>query len=196
MREGRFREDLFFRLNVIQIEIPPLRERPEDVVRLAEKLLAFYGRNNHRAFAGFTEEALKGLKQYPWPGNVRELSNVIERTAILCQADRVGVECLPQNLNPHESLPKIGDPLTLEKIEELHIRQSPGHHPITARNGRHPGYRSGHPLAPPQKVRDLRKRGPLFFNNVFFETGDKGEDFVFLFLRDIEFVQSSHQMIG
>ena len=123
VREGRFREDLFFRFNVIQIEIPPLRERPEDVVRLAEKLLAFYGRNNHRAFAGFTEEALKGLKQYPWPGNVRELSNVIERTAILCQADRVGVECLPQNLNPQESLPKIGDPLTLEKIEELHIRR-------------------------------------------------------------------------
>ena len=123
VREGRFREDLFFRLNVIQIEIPPLRERPEDVVRLAEKLLAFYGRNNHRIFTGFTEEALKGLKQYPWPGNVRELSNVIERTAILCQTDRVGVECLPQNLNPHESLPKIGDPLTLEKIEELHIRR-------------------------------------------------------------------------
>ena len=92
-------------------------------VRLAEKLLVFYGRNNHRAFAGFTEEALKGLKQYPWPGNVRELSNIIERTAILCQADRVGVECLPQNLNPHKSLPKIGDPLTLEKIEELHIRR-------------------------------------------------------------------------
>jgi NtrC-family two-component system response regulator AlgB len=123
VREGRFREDLFFRFNVIQIEIPPLCERPEDVVRLAEKLLAFHGRNNHRAFAGFTEEALKGLKQYPWPGNVRELSNVIERTAILCQADRVGLECLPQNLNPQESMPKIGDLLTLEKIEELHIRR-------------------------------------------------------------------------
>jgi two-component system, NtrC family, response regulator AlgB len=123
VRQGRFREDLFFRLNVIQIALPPLRERPEDVPRLAERLLAFYGRNNHRAFAGFTEEALKGLKQHSWPGNVRELNNVIERTAILCQTDRVGVECLPQNLNPHESPPQLGDPLTLEKIEELHIRR-------------------------------------------------------------------------
>lgn len=123
VKEGRFREDLFFRLNVIQIEIPPLRERPEDVVGLAEKLLAFYGRNNHRAFAGFTEEAIKGLKQYPWPGNVRELSNVIERIAILCQAERVGCECLPQNLTPHEPFPNVGDPITLEKIEEQHIRK-------------------------------------------------------------------------
>ena len=123
VKEGRFREDLFFRLNVIQVEIPPLRERPDDIVMLAEKLLAFYGRTNHRNFAGFTEEALQGLKQYSWPGNIRELSNVIERVAILCQADRVGVECLPQNLNPHESLLNIGDPLTLEKIEEQHIRR-------------------------------------------------------------------------
>ena len=66
---------------------------------------------------------MKGLKQYAWPGNVRELSNFIERAAILCPADRVGVECLPQNLNPHESPPKIGDSLTLEEIEEQHIRR-------------------------------------------------------------------------
>lgn len=123
VKEGRFREDLFFRLNVIQIEIPPLRERPDDIVMLAEKLLAFYSRNNHRAFAGFTEEALQGLKQYPWPGNVRELSNIVERAVILSQANRVGPECLPQNFKTHESLPNIGDPLTLEKIEEMHIRR-------------------------------------------------------------------------
>ncbi len=101
VKEGRFREDLFFRLNVIQIEIPPLRERPDDIVMLAEKLLAFYSRNNHRAFAGFTEEALQGLKQYPWPGNVRELSNIVERAVILSQANRVG---------PGVSSPKLQDP--------------------------------------------------------------------------------------
>ena len=123
VQEGRFREDLFFRLNVIQIEIPPLRERPEDIVLLAEKLLAFYGRNNHRAFAGFTEEALLGLKQYSWPGNIRELSNCIERAAILCRTERVGLECLPPNLNTIESQPYIGDPVSLEKIEEQHIRR-------------------------------------------------------------------------
>jgi two-component system, NtrC family, response regulator AlgB len=123
VKEGRFREDLFFRLNVIQIEIPPLRERPEDIGLLAEKLLAFYGRNNHRAFTGLTEEAFRGLRQYPWPGNVRELSNVLERAAILCQAERVGPECLPPNIMPTESQPNIGDPVPLEKIEEQHIRR-------------------------------------------------------------------------
>jgi NtrC-family two-component system response regulator AlgB len=121
--EGRFREDLFYRLNVIQIEIPPLRERPDDVVVLADKLLAFYGRNNHRFFIGLTEEALQALRQYGWPGNIRELSNVVERAAILCHADRVGIECLPTTLLPSQMTPNIGDPVTIEKIEEQHIRR-------------------------------------------------------------------------
>jgi NtrC-family two-component system response regulator AlgB len=123
VKDGRFREDLFYRLNVIQIEIPPLRERPDDIPGLAERLLAFYGRNNHRSFTGFTEEALQALRDHYWPGNVRELSNVIERAAILCQADRVGLECLPANLLPSDSSSNIGDPITLEKIEEQHIRR-------------------------------------------------------------------------
>jgi NtrC-family two-component system response regulator AlgB len=123
VEEGRFREDLMYRLNVIQIEIPPLRERPDDVAVLAQRLLAFFGRSNHRSFIGFTEEALQILKAYHWPGNVRELSNVIERAAILCAGDRVGVECLPANLLPGDSTPNIGDPITIEKIEEQHIRR-------------------------------------------------------------------------
>jgi NtrC-family two-component system response regulator AlgB len=123
VKEGRFREDLFYRLNVIQIEIPPLRERPEDVVPLAERLLAFHGRNNHRFFAGFAQEALQALATYPWPGNVRELSNVIERAVILCRVDRVGIDCLPSSLAPEGFTPNIGDPVSLEKIEEQHIRR-------------------------------------------------------------------------
>ena len=123
VKEGRFREDLLYRLNVIQIEIPPLRERPDDVVVLAERLLAFYGRNNHRSFIGFTQEALQTLRQCPWPGNVRELSNVIERAAILCQTDRVGIECLPENLLPSDSGARLGDRVSLERIEEEHIRR-------------------------------------------------------------------------
>jgi two-component system, NtrC family, response regulator AlgB len=122
-KEGRFREDLYFRLNVIEIEIPPLRDRPEDLTALAEQLLFFYGRNNHRSFSGFTPEALQVLKQFPWPGNVRELSNVIERAAIFCRTERVGIECLPANLLPKESLLTIGDSVTLDKIEEQHIRR-------------------------------------------------------------------------
>ena len=123
VREGRFREDLFYRLNVIQIEIPPLRDRPDDVAILAEKLLVFYGRNNHRSFHGFTREALEALKLYRWPGNVRELSNIIERAAIISQADRVGAESLPPSLVPGDANAHVGDPITLGKIEEQHIRR-------------------------------------------------------------------------
>jgi NtrC-family two-component system response regulator AlgB len=123
VKEGRFREDLFYRLNVIQIEIPPLRERPDDVVALAERLLVFHGRNNHRLNLSFTKEALEALRQYHWPGNVRELSNVVERVAILCRTDHVGMECLPTNILPADSTPNIGDPVTIDKIEEQHIRR-------------------------------------------------------------------------
>jgi two-component system, NtrC family, response regulator AlgB len=123
VKEGRFREDLFYRLNVIQIEIPPLRERPEDIPVLAERLLAFFGRARHHLFSGFTEEALKALKRYQWPGNIRELRNVIERGAILCQTDRVGIEGLPGNLLSRDSSPRLGDKVSLEKIEEEHIRR-------------------------------------------------------------------------
>jgi len=123
VKEGRFREDLFYRLNVIQIEIPPLRERPEDVTVLAEGLLTFFGRARHHRFFGFTPEALQALKQYHWPGNIRELRNVVERAAILCQTDHVGIECFPENLLPSNSIAKLGDRVSLEKIEEEHIRR-------------------------------------------------------------------------
>ncbi len=123
VKEGRFREDLFYRLNVIRIEIPPLRERQEDIPGLAERLLMFHGRNNHRSFAGFTEQALQALKRSSWPGNVRELSNVIERAAILCPSDRIGIDCLPAALFPNDSNSNIGDPVTLERIDEQHIRR-------------------------------------------------------------------------
>jgi NtrC-family two-component system response regulator AlgB len=123
VKEGRFREDLFYRLNVIQIEIPPLRERPEDVTVLAERLLTFFGRARHHRFLGFTTEALQALKQYHWPGNIRELRNVVERAAILCQTDHVGIECFPENLLPSDSVARLGDRVSLEKIEEEHIRR-------------------------------------------------------------------------
>jgi len=123
VKEGRFREDLYYRINVIQIEIPPLRERPADVVTLAERLLSFHGRNNHRLDLAFTNEALDALRRHPWPGNVRELSNVVERAAILCRTNRIGVESLPAVLVPGDSAPKIGDPVTLERIDEEHVRR-------------------------------------------------------------------------
>ncbi len=123
VRDGRFREDLFYRLNVIQIEIPPLRDRPEDIPALAARLLAFYGRSHHRRFVGFSEDALAALRGYRWPGNIRELRNVVERASILCPSDRIGVAHLPPAICPRDMPLKIGDPVRLEKIEEEHIRR-------------------------------------------------------------------------
>ena len=123
VRKGRFREDLYYRSNVIQVEIPPLRERPDDVIALAERLLVFFGRSCHRMSLGFTDEAIHLLRHYSWPGNVRELRNVIERAVILCQTDRIGVNHLPENLRTMDRSVSIGDPIPLDKIEEEHIRR-------------------------------------------------------------------------
>jgi NtrC-family two-component system response regulator AlgB len=86
-------------------------------------LLAFFGRKNHRLFQGFTESALQGLKEYEWPGNVRELSNIVERAAILCKSDVVGVEHLPDRISHNMARLKLGDPTSLARIEEEHIRR-------------------------------------------------------------------------
>jgi NtrC-family two-component system response regulator AlgB len=120
---GRFREDLLYRLNVIQILIPPLRERTQDLEMLAKHLLVFYGRAHNRSFLGFTEEALGAMRRYPWPGNLRELRNVIERASILCRADRIGPEYLPETFDRSEATPSIGSMVSLEKVEEEHIRR-------------------------------------------------------------------------
>jgi NtrC-family two-component system response regulator AlgB len=123
VREGRFREDLYYRLNVIPVEVPPLRGRPEDIIPLAERLLGFFGRANHRSFGGLTPDARQALQGYFWPGNVRELSNIIERAAIICRGESVGLECLPEGLHPGESVPNLGDAVSLDKIEEIHVRR-------------------------------------------------------------------------
>ena len=123
VKAGRFREDLFYRLNVVDIVVPPLRERQEDILPLAERLLAFLARQNHRRILGFSEAAEAALQHYPWPGNVRELRNVIERAVLLGTGQTIGVECMPMHLTPGPLSPHVGDPVPLEAIEELHIRQ-------------------------------------------------------------------------
>jgi len=117
-----FREDLFYRLNVIQIRIPPLRERADDIVDIAVRLLSFFGRSSHHAPKRFTDEALQSLRRYKWPGNVRELRNVVERSSILCKTEEIGVEYLSEKLLTGEERPKPGDLVSLDAIEELHIR--------------------------------------------------------------------------
>ncbi|MCU0285373.1 MAG: sigma-54 dependent transcriptional regulator [Acidobacteria bacterium] len=123
VKEGRFREDLYYRLNVVEIEIPPLRERKEDIENLASRMLVFFGRHNHRNFTGFTGEAMSLLKNYSWPGNVRELRNMIERMTIFCKSEIVGKEFLPEKILGSEELPSLGDSISLVKIEEIHIRR-------------------------------------------------------------------------
>jgi two-component system, NtrC family, response regulator AlgB len=123
VREGRFREDLFYRLNVVEILVPPLRERPEDILPLAERLLAFFGRQNHRRLLGFSAAAKEALQHYPWPGNVRELRNVIERAVLLSNSEIIEADHIPMNLTPAPAEPRLGAPVSLEAIEESHIRQ-------------------------------------------------------------------------
>lgn len=123
VREGRFREDLYYRLNVIQVHVPALRERPDDIAGLAAHLLAFFSNANHRSFLDFTPEAQEALMRHSWPGNIRELRNVVERATILCPAPRIGVEYLPDTLAETPAAPRIGDSITLQQVEEQHIRR-------------------------------------------------------------------------
>jgi NtrC-family two-component system response regulator AlgB len=118
---GTFREDLFYRINVIQIDVPPLRDRPEDVLPLAENLLKKLSQK--KPIAGFTTDAAAALQAYSWPGNVRELRNVIERATILCRGDRAGIEHFPSGFATKAIEPKLGDPVPFEQIEAIHIRR-------------------------------------------------------------------------
>ena len=121
--EGIFREDLFYRLNVINLTVPPLRERTEDIMPLALNFLAYFCRINHKTIQGFTDAAIKRMTGYKWPGNVRELRNTIERAVILGSANQIGDNDLPGNISPVPATQVIGDMVPLSVIEELHIRR-------------------------------------------------------------------------
>ena len=95
---GKFREDLYYRLNVVQISVPPLRERGEDIALLADHFLKLYAEKNQRLIKGLTPRALDLLMRYDWPGNVRELENVVERAVILSRGDAVTTAQLPKSL--------------------------------------------------------------------------------------------------
>src|SRR5262249_20190891 len=95
VNERLLRDDLYYRINTIIIQVPPLRERVEDIQRLAQHFLQMYAEKNHRPARGFTPEAYKVLFAHRWPGNVRELQNVIERGVLLCKNELVDVENLP-----------------------------------------------------------------------------------------------------
>jgi two-component system response regulator AtoC len=131
---GQFREDLYYRLNVVPLFIPPLRERREDVLPLALELLQHFNCELNKKFTGLTPTAADLLQQYPWPGNIRELKNVIERTMILAPEGDIDGQYLPEEIREHvsnarlETLPITDNAttenfLSLRALEENYIEQ-------------------------------------------------------------------------
>jgi DNA-binding NtrC family response regulator len=118
-REGRFREDLFYRLNVITIELPPLRQRREDIPLLVQFFLKKYAEENDRPAKRVTPEALRPLMSYSWPGNVRELENVIERAVVLSSGPEITIDLLPDNLLGRGSAFTLHDPPTDASLFEI-----------------------------------------------------------------------------
>jgi transcriptional regulator with PAS, ATPase and Fis domain len=134
---GRFRADLFWRLNVIPVEVPPLRHRPTDIPLLCEHFIRRFNDKNHRSVTGLTPEALTALKQYNWPGNIRELENTIERLVVLKVSGPIGLADLPSHvrqsptgrvtpLTPIPDLPTDGTDLRaiLESVEDRMISEA------------------------------------------------------------------------
>ncbi len=124
---GRFRKDLFYRLNVIHLTIPPLRERVEDISLLALHFLDKFCLENNRPTMGFSPAAMAALKSYAWPGNVRELQNVVERAVALCEGNMVDLSDLPDEIRRHspaddQIILPVG--ASLEEIERLAILQT------------------------------------------------------------------------
>jgi NtrC-family two-component system response regulator AlgB len=122
---GRFREDLLYRLNVIEVVLPPLRERRTDLPAVAQHLLTFFARQTGKDVRRFTPEALAAICRHPWPGNLRELRNAVERGVILTTDDEVGLAHLPVQVGspPTAARVEVGGPVTLEALENEHVRR-------------------------------------------------------------------------
>jgi two-component system response regulator HydG len=141
VKDKRFREDLFYRLNVITITVPPLRERREDIRVLAQHFLRVYAAKNSRKLEGFTDEAIRRLEAYAWPGNVRELENVIERGVVLARGSLVDLVDLPEEIAGATPLPegvlsiRIGTPLAEveRRLLEETLRSTKGNRTLTAK---------------------------------------------------------------
>jgi NtrC-family two-component system response regulator AlgB len=125
VRSGRFREDLLYRLNVIELQLPPLRERPEDILTLAGRFLQFFARAAKRRPPTLSHAAGQSLVSYPWPGNIRELRNTIERAVILWPAEIIEPEAFPAHISgtAKPESPQLGGNFSLETIEREHIRR-------------------------------------------------------------------------
>jgi NtrC-family two-component system response regulator AlgB len=132
--EGLFREDLYFRLNVIAVEMPPLRQRENDLIRFAEHYTKFFAGQCARPLNGLSDEAATCLRNYSWPGNLRELRNAIERAVILAKGEKLQPEDFPGELRSQSggaggamahdvNIPQVGALVSLDQLEEAHLRK-------------------------------------------------------------------------
>lgn len=131
---GRFRPDLYYRINVMPIELPPLRERRDQIPLLAARFLSEFGRRLDKPITGYSREVLGILTNYPWPGNIRELRNIIERSVLLCDQGEIGVQHLKGGLRIAKAAPAIVPEsavadVSLAEVEAAHIRS------VLANNG-------------------------------------------------------------
>ena len=136
VREGRFREDLYHRLNVISIHLPPLRERKEDIPLLIDRFLGVFCRENAKPQRAFTNAAMKLLMDYDWPGNIRELENAVERAVVLSTNENMDVELLPEGVR------------TREIVKGVHLELSEFLPPL-------PGEVAGHGTSPPPSLFEI-----------------------------------------
>ncbi len=137
VRDGLFREDLYYRLNVIRIALPPVKERADDVPLLLSHFLAFHAARNNRPIEGFEADAMRALRAYGWPGNVRELSHAVERAVVLATGRTITMDCLPEDIRqaagpgpgPEQGEKVIAVPVgtPLEDVEKLVITETLRH---------------------------------------------------------------------
>lgn len=124
VKAGRFREDLFYRLNVITLQLPGLRDRPSDLRRMCDNYLAFFSKRLSKPINGYSSEVLTAFSNYPWPGNLRELRNVVERAVILAGGPQIQLEDLPDDFRVKtDSNINVGARVTLDELEAEHIRR-------------------------------------------------------------------------
>ncbi len=122
VQQQKFREDLLFRINVIEILVPPIMERQQDIIPLAKKFLSFFARDTKRAVPELSKSAQEAMLFYRWPGNVRELRNAMERAVILCPSQVIEQEFLPERIKPQTvGKTRIGGRYSLEEVEREHI---------------------------------------------------------------------------
>ena len=122
IKDGTFREDLFYRINIVSLNIPPLRERKEDVLPLIDHFIDKYAKENNRSKLSLSKEVIDSLIKYSFPGNVRELENIIERSVVLCRSEAITLNDLPnvvKGFKAENEIPKIESGTLIDQVGEL-----------------------------------------------------------------------------